>query len=436
MNSFGRFGQYCKVFKKMKTHRREFLKKTTLAGAGIVLAMSPYSNVFGAVADGKKIRIAVIGPGSRGRLLLEYLLANGHTQSHEIVALCDDYQPSLDAAMKICARYKATPANYRDYLKVITEVQPDAVVLATPLHQHAHIAIDCLKAGIHVYCEKSMARTLDDAKAMYDAHLNSGAILIIGHQRLFSDKYLNAMNRIHQKEFGEIGQIKAHWERNNNWRRPVPDNQPWLEKKINWRLYKEFSAGMLTELMSHQLQVANWALQQNPVSVMATGSIQYYKDGREVPDNLAAIFSYANGVQFVYDNITMNGLDGCEETILCDYGTLRLETNNLRKENPPAAPGILQLVNDIEKGIFGKIQFGGASWVPETAVKYNGEEIYRGFEGDGTKEALLSFVGFAQKGSAPEWLLKEAYNSSLWTLLTEQAIDTGLKITCPKEYLI
>jgi predicted dehydrogenase len=161
-----------------------------------------------------------------------------------------------------------------------------------------------MKAGIHVFCEKSMARTLDNTKAMYDAHIDTGRILQIGHQRLFNPVYLEGMKRIHEGGLGQIGQMRAYWHRNNDWRRPVPDNTVEMERFINWRLYKEYSAGLLTELMSHQIQVANWALQKTPVAVTGTGSIVFWKDGREVHDNVALIYSYDDGTQFIYDSMT------------------------------------------------------------------------------------------------------------------------------------
>ena len=89
--------------------------------------------------------------------------------------------------------------------------------------------------------------------------------------------------------------------------------------------------------------------------ITATGAIQYYKDGREVPDNIAAIFSYADGTQFLYDSMNINKSEGCEEHIIGNHATMKLETNNLlldQAPKPKPAPGIAQLVSDIQKGIF------------------------------------------------------------------------------------
>ncbi|MFB6342524.1 Gfo/Idh/MocA family protein [Saccharicrinis sp. FJH62] len=416
--------------------RREFIKNSSLAVAGLTIAASPFAKTFAITNSNKKVRLAFIGTGSRGNHLLWLLLNQKENSDFELIALCDNYEPSLERALKTCSDASVKPKTYDDHKKLIKFEHPDGVLIATPLHEHAHIAIDCMEAGIHVFCEKAMARTPEDTKAMYDTHLKTGSILLIGHQRVYDPVYQTAIKRIHAGDLGTIGQIRAYWHRNNSWRRSVPEGHPELEKKINWRLYKDSSAGLLTELMSHQLQVANWVLQQTPVSVMGTGSLRFWNDGREVEDNVALIFSYPDNTQFIYDSMTSNRKYGLEEQIMGDKGTMELETNRYFSETPPAAPGILQLVNDIEKGLFNSIPLGNSSWVPETAVKYNGEEIYTKKQGDGTKEQLIFFVERVKAKSAPEWITKEGYQSSIWTLMAEQAIDTGQKITLPEIYNI
>ena len=168
-----------------------------------------------------------------------------------------------------------------------------------------------------------MARTLFQQVPL----ILTGKILQIGHQRLFDPKYIDGIQRIRNGELGKLGQIRAYWHRNANWRRPVPEGKPHLEKKINWRLYRDSSAGLITELASHQIQVANWAVGEPPVSVMGAGSIVYWKDGREVYDNVALIYTYRNGMQFIYDSMISNKKYGLEEQIMGDKGTMELEVN-------------------------------------------------------------------------------------------------------------
>ncbi len=416
-------------------NRREFIKKVTMiSGSAAALVSMPWLKIL-AESDTKspsdKVRLALIGMGDRGKLLTQHIESFASIINAELVAICDDYLPNLKAGIELT---KGKAKTFTDYRKLLDEKNIDAIIIATPLHEHAHMTIESLNSGRDVFCEKAMARTMDDTKLMYDTHRSSGKILQVGHQRMFSPVYLDAVKKIHSGNIGKVTQLRAYWHRNNNWRRPVPS--PELERKINWRHYEEYSAGLLTELASHQIQVANWIMKGTPESVMGTGSINFWKDGREVYDNIAMIFSYPDGTQFIYDSVISNKHYGCEEQIMGNKGTMELEVNKYFSETIPQAPAILQLINDIEKDVFDTIPIGGASWVPETAVQYKGNYISENYKMDEVKLQLEAFVKYIRKGKAPEMLPIEGYNSSIWTLLAEQAIKTGQKLTLPDKYKV
>jgi predicted dehydrogenase len=428
---------------KIYQSRRDFLKKLAITGSVASLAASPWLKAFtdnGTAAKGpnETVRLAIIGTGSRGNQLLRLLYTFAAEANVTVSSLCDNYAPHLEEALSICTENGVNPKTYLDYRDVIDKDKPDAVIIATPLHQHAHIAIDCFESGLHVFCEKSMARTLEDTKAIYDAHKAANRVLVIGHQRLCNPVYLEGMQRIHNGDLGVIGQIRAYWHRNNDWRRPLPNNDPAFERQINWRLYKEYSAGLLTELMSHQIQVANWALQKTPVSVMGTSSIRFWKDGREVPDNVALIFSYDDGTKCIYDSMISNKKYGLEEQIMGHLGTIEFEVNKQYSEldQSKKAPGIQQMLNDIENSVFDKLPIGGASWAPEIAVTDQGEKIITNDSFDDTALLLEAFVKYVREGSAPEKLTTEGYNASTWTLLAEKALYSDTELSMPSEFII
>jgi predicted dehydrogenase len=422
-----------------KLDRRNFLKAGLVGGSSLLFAPW-FSQAVNAKQAGKsasdKVRIGVIGPGSRGRYLMKQLIHIKEEQNVEIVALCDNYEPSLKAASKL-VNGKAT--TYTDYKVMLDkEKDLDAVVIATPLHEHSRITVDALNAGLHVFCEKAMARTLPQIKAMADAYKASGKALQIGHQRMFDPIYLNAFDMVKRGEIGDIQQVRAYWHRYSDWRRKVPKGkEKELERKINWRLYKEYSCGLMTELASHQIQVANWFTGKTPVSVRGTGGIRYWKDGREVEDNVALIFSYDDGTQFIYDSMTSNRHYGLEEQILGNKATLELETNKFIREKAPTAPGFLRLINDIEHDIFDNIRIGNASWIPETAVKYDGEEILpKEQDKDENTLQMISFVDSIRNNNFKHELFEQGYWASIWTLLGFDAIETGEVRTLPEGYLI
>ncbi len=416
--------------------RRDFIKAAGVGGLGLVALSSPWMNVFGegkasSNAASDKVRIAVIGVGSRGSYHLTNLKELEKTENIEVIGVCDNYQPHLNDAIKLA---NGTAKGYLDYRKLLEVKDLDGVVIATPLHMHASISIDALKAGKHVFCEKSMAKTIEECKKMVDTAKEAGKILQIGHQRLFKPTYIKAIEYIRSGKLGKITQIRACWHRNNDWRRPLPS--PELERQINWRLYREYSCGLMTELASHHIQVANWVLGKPPVSVMGTGSINYWKDGREVEDNVAVIYSYADGTQFIYDSMTSNKFYGCEQQVMGDKGTIELETNKMYSENPPQPAGILQLVNDIEHGIFDSITMAGTSWVPETASKYKGDMICLDDKIDEGKLELIGLISAIRRNKPVPQLMEQGYYSGIWTLLGQQAIDEKRVVTLPAGYII
>lgn len=423
--------------------RRDFIKELGAMGGGsLLLSAFPWLQACtGEVkkeTTGEKARIAVIGTGSRGQYHLANLTKNPKA---DVVALCDNYAPHLEAA----SAYFPKAKRYSDYRDVLGSKEVDGVIITTPLHEHAHITIEAFAAGKHVFCEKSLARTLDDCLAMYRAYQQSDRVFFVGQQRLFDPKYIRAMEMIREGVIGDIVGFRTYWFRNNDWRRPVPE--PGLERKINWRLYKEYSAGMMTELATHQLQVGNWALQMIPEKVMGFGDIVYWKDGREVYDNISLIYRYANGVKMTYESIISNKFYGLEEQILGHKGTMEPEKGRYYFEEAQPAPGILQMINRIEHGIFDNVAFAGPSWVPETAAENKGNLIVdqvtthdgsssTGAAGDGSEELMDAYLSAVITGKRIPVLVEEAYYSSTLALLGEQAMDEQRVITYPEEYKI
>lgn len=414
--------------------RRQFLKKTSvLSTSSFIAASAPWLAAATAAAEtptsSQKLRVGVIGVGDRGKALLLHLQK---VSNAKIVSVCDNYSPNLERAIKLCdGKTKA----YVDHRQMLADRNLDAVVIATPLHQHAHICIDSLDAGLHTLCEKAMARTLADCKAMVDAQARSGKVLHIAHQRLFDPRYLETIKLCHAGAIGDITQIRAYWHRNNSWRRDVPEGRPELERKINWRLYKEYSAGLMTELASHQIQVANWVYGELPTQVKGSGSICYWQDGREVFDQVALIYDYPNGKKFLYDSMTNNKHYGLEEQIMGHLGTLEPEVNRRYEENPKPPAAIKQLLGDIETGIFGSIPIGGASWRPEIGSGHGGTAILPQ-DYDETQMQMEAFVNSAIANKPYPGLLKEGYHASIATLLGEQAMLENRTVSWPQEYQI
>ena len=413
--------------------RRDFFKELGMIGGGGVL-LSAFPWLQSCSADDKvqiakeKVRIGFIGTGSRG----QYHLNNLKTIPYaDVVALCDNYPPHLKEASALYPKAKT----YDDYRKLLDDRDIQAVMIATPLYEHAHITIDALHAGKHVFCEKSMAMTCADCLDMYNVFKESGKVMFIGQQRLYDPKYIKAMEMIHAGTFGEINGIHTFWNRNGDWRRSVPS--PSLERLINWRLYKEFSKGLMTELACHQLQIGSWALQKLPEKVMGHGAITYWKDGREVYDNVSCIYVFDDGVKMTFDSIISNKFYGLEEQIMGNLGTVEPEKGRYYFESVAPAPAFLQLVNDWENKMFDSLPFAGTSWAPETANANTGEFILGEHpKGDGTSLLLEAFVEAVITQKQPERIAEEGYYASMLCLLGHQAMEEEKTLYFPDEYKI
>ena len=370
------------------------------------------------------VKLGIIGVGSRGSLLLTYLL---EIPGVEVSCFCDDYEPSFDRARQMIGK---GARGYRDYRKMLEQEEIDGVVIATPLDRHAPMTIDALNAGVHVFCEKAMGKTFEECDLMLQAHRRNNRILYIGHQRLFSTRILKAINEIENGSLGDITQIRAYWHRNNDWRRPVPS--PELERRINWRMYHEYSCGLMTELASHHLQVANWILKDVPDYVWGSGSINYWKDGRDVCDNVNLVYHYPSGTHLVYDSLISNKKYGMQIEAQGPLGTIEMETGYIFKEFPKPAPGIIQLLNNIEKEIFDVVPVGGPTWVPEDPSEDKGTYLLdRIIHSDGTDIQMESFVSDVRNNRVDPWLTEQGYYSGIATLMGFESIMTNRIVTWP-----
>ena len=410
--------------------RRQFLKNMGIISGGVLLATSPW---FSAFADNKNTvgsvaRIGIIGPGSRGQHLMSFLVKNPKV---EIVAVCDVFQPSIEEALKMAPKAKV----YREYQKLLEDINIDAVVIATPLYLHYKIVIDAFDAGKHVFCEKSIAYTMDETYQIYQKYKSSNKVFFVGQQRLFDPKYIRAMEMVHSGEMGELSGIRSFWHRNNDWRRPILENAS--DKQINWRLYRDCSRGIMTELACHQVQIGTWAMREIPNKVMGHGAITFWKENREVYDNVSCIYTFENGVKLNFDSVLSNKFYGLEEQILCSQGTIETEKSKYYFEEIPAAPAFLQMINDFENAVFGTLPFAGTSWVPETANTNAGHNLLdeKGY-GDGTSLMLAAFAESVITQKQPQMIAEESYYATQLSLLGHQAMEEEKILFFPDEYKI
>ncbi len=341
--------------KGTKMDRRGFLTRTAAAaGAGAILA-GGLSNAVAATATTKTrtgkvddLNVGIIGIGSQGHVLLTSCLKAGQSiPGLRFKAVCDIWKFNRDKGVNTLNAYNKLKGfgavkeffDYKEMLKDET-LDLDAVIVATPDWLHAEHSVACMKAGLHVYCEKEMSNSLELAKQMVLTSRETKKLLQIGHQRRSNPRYLHAINNciLDSKMLGRVMQGYGQWNR------AVSDDIGWPQKHAltagelaksgydtmsrfrNWRWYKRYGGGPIVDLGSHQIDIYNWFLGARPKSVIAHGSTNYFDSKtRQWHDNVMAIYEYetAHGpVSAFYQTIATNSSNGYFETFMGNEGTL------------------------------------------------------------------------------------------------------------------
>ena len=293
-------------------------KNFIINSSGIVLGTAFAPHLMANVHANNRVNIGVIGTGGRGSGIFKLL---NQIPNCEVIAVCDTLPFRLEKSFDLIKNNK-NPKSYADYRKLLDDKNIDAVIIATPLNTHDQIAVDALDADKHVYCEKTLAKGVEATARIVKKSKSSKNVFQTGHQYHSSRMYTQLVDMIAGGKVGKIASIEAQWNRNGNWRRPLPD--PSFERQINWRMYREYSYGLLAELSSHQIDFANWILNATPEKAVGFGGINYWKDGRETYDNTKVVYLYPNGVKATYTCLTSNAKDDYKIMVFGDKGTLTI----------------------------------------------------------------------------------------------------------------
>jgi predicted dehydrogenase len=285
----------------MRVSRRGFLG-TSAAAAAATRAFAANDN----------IQVALIGAGGMGQ-------GDARTSSSipgvKLVAACDIYTSRLERCKEL---WGAGLFTTRDYREILARPDVDAVLIATPDHWHARIAIDALNAGKDVYCQKPMVHELSEGKPMIDAQTKTGKILQIGSQYASSLVYEKARDLIAKGAIGEVNMVEAWLDRNTAvgaWQYTIPpdatpetiDWDRFLGKApkrpfepirlFRWRNYRDYGTGVAGDLFVHLLtglHVVTGSI--GPTRVYSTGGLRFWTDGRDVPDINLALMDYPKSV--------------------------------------------------------------------------------------------------------------------------------------------
>ncbi|HSO75236.1 MAG TPA: Gfo/Idh/MocA family oxidoreductase [Blastocatellia bacterium] len=324
--------------KNSKTSRRDFIK---LSATGAI-ATSVSTRVPASehtldraqpiqVSANDRICLATIGVGGQGSADTNTALK---VPGVEMVAAADVYDGRLIRAREVWGKHLFTS---RDYREVLARPDVDAVIVATPDHWHAQIAIDALNAGKDVYCEKPVVQKVEDGHSLVEAERKTGKILQVGSQRVSSIIYRKAKDLLASGAIGELNLIEAWIHRRSPiaaWQYSIPpDASPetidWDRflggaprvpfepiRLFRWRNYRDYGTGIGGDLFIHLFSGIHFITGSNgPGRVLATGGIRYWNDGRDVPDLLLGLYDYEKTSQRAGFNLALrvNFADGSVE---------------------------------------------------------------------------------------------------------------------------
>ena len=300
---------------KNKITRRQFALRLTASAAGMAafgstLGMSAksYARILG---SNERLRIGIIGCGGMANQHMRALMGMKESDNVEIASVSDIYTKRLDRAKELTGA-----RGLKNYQEILGDRDIDYVLIATPEHWHYQMTLDAIGAGKHVYVEKPMTHTIEQAKDIVAKVGASNLKLQVGVQGMSDDSYETAHKLIQEGALGKV--VMAHIDYSRNyvddfweneidadarpgvnldweaWLGPAP-KRPWdPDRYFSWRRYWDYSGGIATDLFIHRVTRIIKSLGLHfPDYVTATGGKWYFTESAaEIPDTHNIMLDY------------------------------------------------------------------------------------------------------------------------------------------------
>lgn len=345
--------------------------------------------------DGKKLRFGLIGNGWRGEALLQMFgyvhpdfieknlvndipskkmqnLMDQEDLNAEFVAVCDVFDVHTQRGVEISQNnlhlFKSGDKQnkckvYSSYREMVADKDIDAVIICTPDHTHAPMAIAAANAGKHVFLEKPMTHSIEEAVELKRTIKSTGVVFQLGHSNRQQMSFKIAKELYEKGVLGDVTQVRTFtnrntifgaWIRDDAWDHSLGNesninweeflgNAPWhefdLKRFFSWQRYDDYGTSITGNDFSHYYDRVNQILGLGiPHSVVAQGGQYYYKTHGDMPDVFNAIFSYPErGLTLTYDASLKNGvyapaqIFGSEATMDIDTAILIFKDPNSEK---------------------------------------------------------------------------------------------------------
>ncbi len=300
---------------RLNISRRKFVKGLAGSAAGIaVFGSNPgmsaisYSRIIGA---NERINIGVIGCGGMAGSHMEALLNMKQSDNVEITAVCDVYTKRLEKAKELT---KAQA--FKNYQEILQNKDIDYVLIATPEHWHYQMTLDAIAAGKHIYVEKPMTHTIEQAKDICEKVTAAKLKMQVGVQGMSDDSYETANKMITEGALGKV--VMAHIDYSRNypddfWAYPIDEDarpgvnldweawlgpapkRPWDPRRyFQWRRYWDYSGGIATDLFIHRVTriIKSLALKFPDYVVATGGTWNFVNSVAEIPDTFNMMLDY------------------------------------------------------------------------------------------------------------------------------------------------
>jgi predicted dehydrogenase len=430
--------------------RREFVKNAALTTAGVYAGVSAFSatsyrRIIGA---NDRVRVGVVGYSDRHRSSHMPCFMNHYKElNFDLVAVSDIWKLRREegaAAWKEKMGHDVVAC--RNNEEMYSKKLVDAVFISTADFQHALHAIEAVKAGCDVYCEKPFAETMEDNRAALKAIKATDRIVQIGSQRRSGGNYHAANEFIRSGKFGPITMVELTWNVNQpgRWRRPAlydklkQEDTDWkrylmnrpfepfdVRKYLEYRLFWPYSSGLPGQWMSHQIDTVHWfSGYEHPRSVVANGGIYMWKDGRRNWDTMTAVFDYgpandlSSGFQVTFHSRMHNGDERPAEIYYSNGGELNLNTNTVSPKG-----GLTKRFADDMKMQPNLLPEMSLSQVEQVVASANtgGDKL--------TSAHVRNWMECIRSRKQPNAPVEAGYSHSIATIMTNAAAITGAKVT-------
>ena len=392
--------------------RRQFLKGGAVAGVGLAgLGGLTPASVLGA---NQKIRIGVMGTGERAQYLMSIFKRQPEV---EIVAVCDVYGPHREKA-----RLLAGPAAsaHLDYHEVLDRKDVDAVIIGAPDHWHKTMLVEAVHAGKDAYCEKPIMHSIPEGVEMVEAVKQSTRIVQTGMQQRSWPHYILGKEIADSGRLGKVTFIHTYWYQNYvenrgwnashpvdtaqlDWKRflgDAPDQPFTVEKFAHWRFFWDFGGGILTDLMTHWIDVIQWYMGQ-PAPQTATTTGELYLMKWQCPDTITSVFEFPSNFNVTFTGAMNDSVDDGGIVFRGTQATLKIDRAHLV--------------------LFPE----GQRWLPGTT--HPEPEILARSEHDGTIDHIRNFLDCVQTRKTPNAPIEVGFEAARTSWIGNIALKRGMK---------